>query len=87
MVGLLFFGVFVTITIDTSFGAIEVKSISIIDEDLKLRGLLYKPKTAVAENPAAAVVLAHGISGSKEMVSGIGLELSRRGFVALCLDL
>jgi uncharacterized protein len=48
---------------------------------------LYKPKTAVAENPAAAVVLAHGISGSKEMVSGIGLELSRRGFVALCLDL
>ncbi|MFB0503464.1 MAG: alpha/beta hydrolase, partial [Candidatus Bathyarchaeia archaeon] len=42
---------------------------------------------ATQENPLPAIVLVHGISGSKQMVSGIALELGRHGFVALAVDL
>lgn len=65
----------------------EVKTVSIMDGGVELSGLLYLPINASAQNPCPAVVLAHGISGSKEMMSGIELELSKHGFVVLCLDL
>ncbi|MEM3758004.1 MAG: hypothetical protein QXR61_08615 [Candidatus Bathyarchaeia archaeon] len=52
-----------------------------------MSGLLYRPASLRADEPAAAVILAHGIGGSKEMMSCIGLELVRRGFISLCLDL
>ncbi len=74
-------------TLDSDFGKLEVKTISITDDNKELSGLLYRPDSASAENPSAAVVIAHGIGGSKEMMSSLGLELGRRGFVALCLDL
>jgi dienelactone hydrolase len=73
--------------LDSDFGKLEVKTVSIADGSRELSGLLYRPKSASATNPSPAIVLAHGIGGSKEMMSCIGLELARRGFVALCLDL
>jgi len=73
--------------LDSDFGKLEVKTVSIADGSRELSGLLYRPNSASATNPSPAIVLAHGIGGSKEMMSGIGLELARRGFVALCLDL
>lgn len=87
MIALLFFGVFATVTLDSDFGGIEVKTVSIWGNDIELSGLLYRPKSATASNPRAGIVIAHGIGGSKEMMSGIGLELARRGFVSFCLDL
>ncbi len=86
-VSLLFLGIFIVQTLDSDFGRITVTSVSIFDGDKELSGLLYRPNSASAEYPAPACVLAHGISGSKEMMSSIGLELARRDFVALCLDL
>ena len=84
---LLIFGVFATLAIDSDFGKIETTTVIIEDDNKELSGLLYKPKSATPQNPAPAVLVAHGISGSKEMMSSIGLELARKGFVTLCLDL
>ncbi|HEX9261473.1 MAG TPA: alpha/beta fold hydrolase [Candidatus Bathyarchaeia archaeon] len=83
----LIFGVVSTLTLDSDFGKIEVQTVSITENEIELSGLLYKPKSAQVDNPAPGIVLAHGISGSKEMMSSIGLELARRDFVSLCLDL
>ena len=72
---------------DTDFGNLDVETVSIPDRDHQLSGVLYRPIDASQENPLPAVVLVHGISGSKQMVSGIALELGRHGFVALAVDL
>ncbi len=73
--------------IDRDFGNLNVKAVSIPDRDHQLSGLLYKPIAASAGNPLPAVVLAHGLSGFKQMMSGIALELARHGFVSLAVDL
>jgi dienelactone hydrolase len=80
-------GVFVYVVLDSDFGGLEVKTVLIVDGGRELSGLLYRPVFASALSPVPGVVLAHGIGGCKEMMSGIGLELARHGFVALCLDL
>lgn len=84
---LLFSGVYYAVSFDSDFGKVYVKKISIKEDKLELSGLLYRPASMRADEPAAAVILAHGIGGSKEMMSCIGLELARRGFISLCLDL
>lgn len=71
---------------DTDFGNVDVKVVSISNQRWQLSGLLYLPRDATAENPLPAVVLTHGISSAKETVSGIAVELARRGFVALAMD-
>jgi dienelactone hydrolase len=72
---------------DTDFGNLDVEMVSIPDRDHQLSGVLYRPIDATQENPLPAIVLVHGLSGSKQMVSGIALELGRHGFVALAVDL
>jgi ABC-2 type transport system ATP-binding protein len=44
---------------------------------------LYVPGTATAQDPAPAVVLAHGFGGSKESVADDARDLADRGFVVL----
>ncbi len=80
-------GIFISYTLDQDSGRLDVKTVFILDGSRQLSGLLYRPNFASVETPVPGIVLAHGIGGSKEMISGIGLELARRGFVALCLDL
>jgi dienelactone hydrolase len=87
VIALLVFGLFLALTLDSDFGKVEVKTITISDGDKELSGLLYRPQPASADNPFPAIVIAHGISSSKEMMSSIGLELSRQSIVTLCLDL
>jgi len=87
MASIFLLGIFISFTLDSDFGRLEVKTVLIADGSTELSGLLYRPISASATNPSPAIVLAHGIGGSKEVMSGIGLELSRQGFVALCLDL
>ncbi len=84
---LFFSGLFAAQALNSDFGRVAVTAISIPGGDKTLSGLLYQPNSASVDQPAPAVVLAHGIGGSKEMMSSIGLELARRGFVAFCLDL
>lgn len=49
-------------------------------------GILFKPKTATAENPAPAVVFTHGYLNNREMQLQNAIELARRGFVVLTVD-
>jgi dienelactone hydrolase len=81
------FGTSVASVLDSNFGKTEVKSILIRSGEVELSATLYRPYSASSDNPSPAIVVTHGISSSKEMMSSIGLELSRRGFVTLCLDL
>jgi dienelactone hydrolase len=73
--------------LNTDFGNIDTQQVSITSQQGNVSGLLYRPIYATATNPQPAVVLAHGISGSKQYLSGIALELARNSIVALTIDL
>ncbi|TFH18441.1 alpha/beta fold hydrolase [Candidatus Bathyarchaeota archaeon] len=70
--------------VNTESGAIHVSNI-VIPGETQISGVLYKPKW-VTEN-APGVLLAHGITNSKEPLSGLALELAKHGYVALSIDL
>jgi pimeloyl-ACP methyl ester carboxylesterase len=50
-------------------------------------GLLYAPKGATAAHPAPAVLASHGYINTREMQSPFAIELSRRGYVVLAMDM
>jgi pimeloyl-ACP methyl ester carboxylesterase len=50
-------------------------------------GLLYLPPTATAKTPAPAVLASHGYINTREMQSAFAIELARRGFVVLAMDM
>lgn len=52
-----------------------------------LSGTLYKPPTASIESPAPAVVTVEGWYNNKEMQDLYSIELARRGFVVIALDM
>ncbi len=72
--------------INNDFGRLEGKTVAILDGEHYISGVLYRPLAATEKNPLPAVVLVHGISSGKESMSSIALELARRGFVALSID-
>ena len=80
-------GTCIAVIINSDFGKLEVKSIHIEDADKQLTGIMYIPSEASTENPSPAIILAHGISESKEVMTNLGLEIARKSFVVLCLDL
>ena len=47
---------------------------------------LYKPKTASPDNPAPFIAVIPGFQRSKEALSNIAIELSRRGHVVALID-
>jgi dienelactone hydrolase len=79
--------VFAVRSLNTDFGRVDTQQVSLSSPLGNIAGLLYRPVDATATNPQPAVVLAHGISGSKQYLSGIALELARNNIVALTIDL
>jgi dienelactone hydrolase len=74
--------------VQTSNGAVAVTEVRIPAEDgVTVSGLLYVPKTATAATPAPAILAAHGYINTREMQSPFAIELSRRGFVVLAMDM
>lgn len=53
----------------------------------EMSGLLFVPPNATAENPAPAIVVSHGMYNNREMQDLNFVELSRRGFVVLSMDM
>ena len=49
-------------------------------------GILFKPDSATADNPAPGVVFTHGYLNNREMQLQNAIELARRGFVVLIVD-
>ena len=71
----------------TSFGTVEVKSLRLNTQNNQfLIYDLYKPKSASAENKAPFIAVIPGFQRSKEALSNIAIELSRRGYVVALID-
>lgn len=82
LIGSLFAGLF-----NSSMGSVKVSRISFDTDKGVLSGLLYLPKDASSENPKPTVVVTHGYLNSAEMQDANAIELSRRGYVVLALDM
>lgn len=72
---------------NSSFGSVKVSRISFDTDTGTLSGLLYMPKDASESNPRPTVIVTHGYLNSAEMQDANAIELSRRGYVVLALDM
>lgn len=73
--------------VQTSGGRVTVQSIKLPTQNGQwVVADLFKPKSATREAPAPLVVVVPGFQRSKETLSNISLELSRRGFVVIAID-
>jgi pimeloyl-ACP methyl ester carboxylesterase len=69
-------------------GGVEVRDVRFPAADgAQISGLLYLPADASAQDPAPAVLLSHGYINTREMQSAFAIELARRGFVVLAMDM
>lgn len=55
--------------------------------DGELVGLLYRPSSCTKDKPCATIITTHGYLNSKEMQDAPAVEMSRRGYVVLALDM
>ena len=83
---ILFFSFFASLIL-TSFGSVEVKSLKLNAENGQYVIYdLYKPKSASPESKAPFIAIIPGFQRSKEALSNIAIELSRRGYVVALID-
>ncbi len=69
-------------------GGVSVRDIRWTSPDgQEMSGLLYVPRSATVTQPAPAVLASHGYINSREMQSPFAIELARRGFVVLAMDM
>ncbi|MFT3877393.1 MAG: alpha/beta hydrolase [Propioniciclava sp.] len=74
--------------IQTSGGRVTVKDLKWeTSPGLKMSGLLFVPDGVSAESKVPAVVVSHGMYNNREMQDLNFVELSRRGFVVLSMDM
>jgi hypothetical protein len=66
--------------LNTDSGRVIVSVVTVPDGNLQLSALVYRPADSVLGNRRAGVVLAHGISESRETMSGMALELASKGW-------
>lgn len=84
---LIFGGAFLAHRIQTA-GGVAVSEVRFAGgEGTEVAGLLYVPPRATAAHPAPAVLLSHGYINTREMQSPFAIELARRGFVVLAMDM
>ncbi len=72
--------------IQTGFGAVKITAWQLETEQGSISYKLYMPPGASAQNPAPAVLVMHGYQNDKDTGAAYGIELARRGIVALSID-
>lgn len=72
---------------NTSFYSVKVSRVYFDTESGTLSGLLYLPKGASGSDPRPTLVTTHGYLNSAEMQDAPAVEMSRRGYVVLALDM
>jgi len=83
---ILFFS-FLASLILTSFGNVEVKSLRLdTNKGQYIIYDLFRPKSAKSEAKAPFIAIIPGFQRSKEALSNIAIELSRRGYVVALID-
>jgi pimeloyl-ACP methyl ester carboxylesterase len=74
--------------VQTSGGAVTEKNISFVTESgLTMSAILMVPNDATAANKRPGIVLAHGWWNDKEMQDSNYVELARRGYVVMSIDM
>lgn len=84
---LILLGSFLASMFHTSFFNVKIKEIEFETERGTLNGLLYMPKGAGEEDPRPVIVTTHGYLNTKEMQDAPAIEMSRRGYIVLALDM
>lgn len=82
IMGSFFAGIF-----NTSFYSVNVKKVTFTAEHGTLNGLLYMPKGAGPKDKRPVIITTHGYLNSKEMQDAPAIEMSRRGYIVLSLDM
>jgi hypothetical protein len=78
---------FLASLIQTNFGKVDITLERLDTENSQyIYYDLYKPKTATVENKAPFIAIIPGFQRSKEALSNIAIELSRRGYVVGLID-
>ena len=84
---LLFVLAFLSFLVQSDFGNVNVKSHTLYSSNNQYVVYdLYKPSSASKENKAPFIVIVPGFQRSKEALSNIAIELSRRGNVVALID-
>ncbi len=84
---LLFILAFLSFLVQSDFGNVNVKSHTLYSSNNQFVVYdLYKPSSASKENKAPFIVVVPGFQRSKEALSNIAIELSRRGNVVALID-
>mgnify|MGYP001162433391 CR=1 FL=1 len=87
LVALIFISSFIASIIQRSGGRVDVRTIKFPTQNGQLLVAdLFKPKMATRETPAPLVIVIPGFQRSKETLSNISIELSRRGIVVITID-
>lgn len=74
--------------VQTSGGDVTVKDLKWQTANgLAMSGLIFVPDGVTEESPAPAIVVSHGMYNNREMQDLNFVELSRRGFVVLSMDM
>lgn len=81
-------GSFLASWLTTGAGAGTVSEIKINETNgYVISAYLYTPKSASAQNPAPGVLVVHGLNNQKDYMANTALELVRRGYVVLSIDM
>ncbi|UYO98942.1 hypothetical protein OF820_07625 [Oceanotoga sp. DSM 15011] len=83
----IFLGSFLASLFNTSFFKVKVNDIEFKTERGTLVGSLYMPKDIKAGEKRPVIITTHGYLNSKEMQDAPAVEMSRRGFIVLALDM
>ncbi len=85
---LIFGGSWLATWIQTGAGAATVKEVTYLGADNGLNtAYIYIPTGVTAKNPAPGILVVHGFNNSLVMMSNTSLELARRGYVVLNIDM
>src|SRR5690554_4913408 len=84
---LIVLGSFLAGLFHTSFYAVKIQRIQFPTERGTLTGLLYMPKGAGPADPRPVIITTHGYLNTKEMQDAPAIEMSRRGYIVLALDM
>ena len=84
---LIFIVSFFASKVQNSWGSVNIQQIKIPTENGQwVVADLFKPLSATKDNPAPVVIVIPGFQRSKETLSNISIELSRRGMVVISID-
>ena len=74
--------------IEHQFGRVPVEHVYFQDQaGYTISGYLYVPDNATPDSPAPAIVTAHGNNGYSSALAAFNIELTRRGYVVLALEM